>query len=46
MVLAGQAASKLAKKITIIEQKAWGVPQAFAKDKLREDIDTQQEKIR
>ena len=38
--------SKLAKKITYIEQKSWDVPQAFIKDKLREDIDTNEEVIR
>lgn len=38
--------SKLARKINIIEQKSFDVPQAFAKDKLREDLNTMEEKIR
>ena len=40
------AETKLSKKINILEQKSWEIPQAFAKDKLREDNDTREEKIR
>lgn len=38
--------SSLNKKLSMIREKRFDVPEAFVKEKLREDADTREEKIR